>query len=106
MDQQAHVVTEVSAHISPEREAQLLEGFRALALEPFPEGLLHSALLSDGDGRWKVHTTWRDQASLTAMRSTGQPPAALRLFRSVGAEPTVAIWQVAATLTPPETPDP
>jgi hypothetical protein len=106
MDAQTGVLTEVSAQIPPEQEARLLEGYRALAQEPFPDGLLRSELLRAGDGRWKVQTLWRDRAALQAMREQPQPPAALRLFRSVGAEPALVIWDVASSLVPPDVPQP
>lgn len=106
METPARVITEVSAQVSPQRETELLEGYRALAQQPLPDGLLRSQLLTDGHGRWTIQTLWRDQAALKAMRDTPEPPAAPRLFRSVGAEPTLVIWQVASTLAPADTPEP
>ncbi|MFI7483365.1 antibiotic biosynthesis monooxygenase [Kocuria sp. M1R5S2] len=103
MNAQAHVLTEVSARVSPERETELLNGYRALAAQPYPDGLLRSELLRAGDGRWRVQTLWRDQAALDAMRARPEPPAAPRLFRSVGAEPSLVVWQVAVSLDPTAT---
>ncbi len=91
-----HVLTEVSASVDPEREADLLAGFENLARSPFPDGLLRSELLRGPDGQWRIQTLWRDRAALDAMRAGTEPPAAPTLFRSVGAEPTLTILDVAA----------
>jgi len=96
MDTPVRVVTEASARVAPGREGALLRGFRELGRQPYPDGLLHTELLRGRDGRWAVRTLWRDLASLEAMRALPEPPAAPRLFRSVGAEPGLVIWQVVA----------
>ena len=94
------ILTEVSAEVGAGREDELLAGFRALADQPFPDGLLRSELLRGSDGRWRVHTLWRDRAALDAMRGGSEPPAAPRLFRAVGAEPSLQVWEVPASIAP------
>ncbi|GAB4099403.1 hypothetical protein [Sinomonas halotolerans] len=97
---EAQVLTEVSAEVPADRQALVLAGYRAMAAGPFPEGLLRSELLRGSDGLWRVQTLWRDRAALEAMRAAPEPPAALRLFRSVGVEPALRIWEVADALAP------
>ncbi|HLO36171.1 MAG TPA: antibiotic biosynthesis monooxygenase [Candidatus Deferrimicrobium sp.] len=94
------VLTEVGASVAPDREIELLTGFRELIRQPTPDGLLRTELLRGADGRWRIQTLWRDRAALDAMRAASEPPAAPRLFRSVGAEPTLVILEVLADHRP------
>lgn len=89
------ILTEVSAVVAPEREADLLAAYRELVTRPLPAGLVRTELLTGQGGRWRVQTLWRDRAALEAVRAAPEPPAALRLFRSVDAEPEVALFDVA-----------
>jgi heme-degrading monooxygenase HmoA len=80
-------VTAVDAVVPADREQELLEGFRRLASTP-PDGLLRTELLRGQEGRWRIQTTWRDRAAITALRASGQGPAAQQLLDSVGATHT------------------
>jgi len=51
-------------------------------------------LLAGRDGGWKILSLWRDQAALDAMRAGAEPPAAPALFRQLGAEPVLRIYDV------------
>lgn len=93
------VLTEVSAHVRADREADLRAGFAALLRAPLPEGLLRTELLCGPDDEWRIQTLWRDREALDAMRAAGEPPAAPQLFRKVGAEPVLTILEVSAALT-------
>jgi len=90
------VVTSVDAVVSPDREAELIAGYAALASSR-PEGLVRSELLRGPDNRWRIQTTWRDMEALMAMRNSGEPPAAPALFESVGAEHSHAWFTVEAS---------
>jgi heme-degrading monooxygenase HmoA len=92
----ACILTVVSAHVDAERGDDLAEAFRRLVQRPTPDGLLRSELLRGADGRWAVHTLWRDRAALDAMRASTDVPAAPRLFLDVGAEPSLEILELAA----------
>jgi len=100
------VLTEVSAVVAPGREAELLAAYRALVAGPLPDGLVRTELLGGQDGRWRIHTLWRDRAALDAMRAAPDPPAAPRLFREVGAEPELAIFDIALSRVAPADPNP
>jgi hypothetical protein len=89
------VLTEVSAVVAADREASLLAGYRDLLGQPMPDGLLRTELLRGQDGQWRIQTLWRDRAALDAMRAGPEPPAAPRLFREVGAEPVLTVFDVA-----------
>ncbi|WP_037603713.1 antibiotic biosynthesis monooxygenase [Streptacidiphilus rugosus] len=90
-----HILTEVSATIAPEREADLIAAYQQAVARPLPDGLLRTELLQGADGDWRIHTLWRDQASLDAMPASAEGPIAPRLFRDSGGDPHVAWFQVA-----------
>src|SRR4051794_13689173 len=88
------VLTEVSAIVAPAREADLVAAYRELVARPLPDGLVRSELLSGQDGRWRIQTLWRDRAALDAARAAPDGPPAPRLFREVGADPGLALFEV------------
>jgi hypothetical protein len=96
------ILTDVSATVDPARETDLINGFHHLLTEDLPDGLLRTELLRGADGQWRIQSLWRDRASLEAMRAAAEPPAAPRLFREVGAEPSLQVLDVAVALTEPE----
>ena len=93
------ILTEVLATVDADREAELLAGFEELIAGPLPDGLLRTELLRGGNQEWRVQTLWRDRAALDAMRAGAEPPAAPRLFRGVGAEPSLRVYAVEAHRT-------
>ncbi|MDF2270506.1 hypothetical protein P2Q00_34525 [Streptomyces coacervatus] len=93
------VLTEVSAAVAPEREADLVAAYRELVAGTLPDGLVRTELLGGQDGHWRIQTLWRDRAALDAMRAAPEGPAAPRLFREVGAEPALALFDVKAHRT-------
>lgn len=92
----SHVVTLVSATVAEDRRDALVDGFNALLQTGLPDGLLRTELLHGPGDRWRIQSEWRDRAALDAMRAGPQEPAAPALFRRVGAEPALEIWEVAA----------
>ena len=89
------VLTEVSAVVAIERQASLLAAYRDLLTQPMPDGLVRTELLQGQDGQWRIQTLWRDRAALHAMRDSAEPPAAPQLFRQVGADPVLTVFEVA-----------
>lgn len=92
----AKILTDVSATVEPSREADLIEGFRALTQHEVPDGLERTELLRGPEGRWHIQSLWRDRAALDAMRASGEPSAAPTLFRTLGAEPALTVLEVSA----------
>lgn len=90
------ILTEVAATVADERTADLQQGYVALQQGPLPDGLLRTELLQGPGGQWRIQTLWRDRAALDAMRSS-EEPAAPRLFRQIGAEPTLTVFTVVST---------
>jgi quinol monooxygenase YgiN len=94
------VLTVVTANVEESREAELVDGFRRLLAAPLPDGVLRTELLRGRDGVWRVETLWRDRAALESVRTSGEPPAALELFRRVGADHAHDVYFVAAGAYP------
>jgi hypothetical protein len=95
------ILTVVSATLDPSHEAELLAGFQRILADPTPDGLIRTELLRGATRIWRIQTLWRDRATLDKMRATSEP-AAPRLFRSVGAEPTLQIFEVMVEHVSPE----
>jgi len=92
------VLTVVSATVDPAQEEHLVAAYQAVLDTDVPDGILASALLRGDGNQWQITTLWRDRAALDAMRARmhARPelPAAPRVFREVGAEPTLAVLDV------------
>ncbi|MCX5377297.1 hypothetical protein [Streptomyces sp. NBC_00091] len=99
------VLSEVSAVVAPGREADLVAGYRELVAHPLPDGLVRTELLSGQDGHWRIQTLWRDRAALDAVRGAPGGAPAPRLFREVGAEPALAVFEVEVRLVAQVGPD-
>lgn len=91
------VLTMVAGNVPDDRLDDLVAGYQALLAGPFPDGLLETSLLRGDGHEWMVATLWRDREAIAAMRASGEPPAALRLFTEVGGQPRVGIYDVVAT---------
>jgi hypothetical protein len=88
------ILTVVSAAVDPSREEELEAAYQAVLERKLPDGLLASALLRGEGNTWQIATLWRDWAAVMAVRSAPEPPAAPRVFRQVGAEPTLAVFEL------------
>lgn len=93
------VVTVLEAVVAPERAADLEAAFRAGAGRT-PPGLVRSQLLSATADRtrWRIETLWASRDALNAMRRQGATPEGILMFRAAGAEPTLTVYDVAATI--------
>ena len=88
------ILTVVSAMVDAGRESELLTGFHSLVGAPVPDGLLRTQLLRGDGGDWQIQSLWTDRDALDRMRAGSEPPAAPQLFRSVGADPSLRIFEV------------
>ncbi len=95
------VVTVVDAHVEPDLETQLLNGYSQMIDGPRPAGLLHSELLRGQDNRWRIQSTWVSLDALRALRAAGEPPAAIDLFEEVGSDLTHSWFTIENTLPTP-----
>jgi quinol monooxygenase YgiN len=90
------VITQVDAHVQPDRWQELREGYRSMANHIEPQ-MVRTYLLQDTEDRtlWRIATVWKSMAALEEYRNSVETPGAFLLFRSVGAEPTRTIFEVA-----------
>jgi uncharacterized protein (TIGR02246 family) len=96
------IVTVLEA-IVPEHGADLLRrAFDAAGARPVPPGLVRAELVRDARDpqRWRIVTHWSTREALEAMRGAGTPAGVL-MFRSAGAEPSLTVLEVAASLPSP-----
>ena len=97
------VLTILEATVSADRAADLVAAFRAAAAET-PPGFIRSHLVSAtaDPTRWRIETLWTNREALAAMRQAGTPAGVL-MFRAAGAEPSLTVYDVAATIAAPTT---
>lgn len=95
------VLTTLEGRVAAERADDLRAAFRAAGSGAPPPGLLRSELIraANDPTLWRIQTLWESPAALAAMRQAGTPAGVL-MFRAAGAEPTLAIFEVAETLAP------
>ena len=92
------VLTILEATVTTERAADLEAAFRRAASE-VPSGLIRSHLVFSASDptRWRIETLWANREVLAAMREAGTPAGVL-MFRAAGAEPSLSVYDVAATI--------
>ena len=59
-----------------------------------PAGFIESSLLRAEGGTWLVVTVWESKEAVTAMRASGEPPAAPVRFEQAGSKPSLSMWTV------------
>jgi hypothetical protein len=96
-------ITILEAHVAPERESDLQVAYGEAAQDQLPRGLVRSALLRATNDRtsWRIETMWESPEALAAVRGSGTPRG-IQIFRAAGAEPTISILEVVATLAAPQ----
>lgn len=92
------VLTILEASVAPERSADLEAAFRN-AESQIPPGFVRSHLVAAaGDPqRWRIETLWTSREALAAMRQAGTPAGVL-MFRAAGAEASLTVYDVVATI--------
>jgi heme-degrading monooxygenase HmoA len=91
------ILTEVTAVLAEDRAVDVVSAFDELLRRPTPDGLLRTELLRGQGGQWRIQSLWRDREAVDAMRAGSDPPAAPALFRQLGADPTLNVFEVRST---------
>ena len=91
------LVTELQAKVPADKWDLLRRAYDDLTGRGLPIQMVSSALLqSASDGTvWRIVSTWKSQAALEEYRASVETPEGVRLFRSVGGEPVLALFEVA-----------
>ncbi len=94
------VMTMLEAQVQAQNVARLKSAYEA-ALRELEPGIVETFLASDvrNPTVWRIMTVWKDRQALDAMRSTGQTPRGVLIFREASAEPSLSILEVAAHAT-------
>lgn len=88
------VVTILKAQVAPDRAARLVDGL-ATATEKLPPMIVETFLLREvGSDQWRIVTVWESQEALEEYRRSIDTPEGVTAFRSAGAEPALAIFEV------------
>ncbi len=92
------VITMLEAHVAPEQWDALRASYAARARPPASGPIVESFLIQGTEERndWRIVTVWRDLAALEAMRSSGETPTGVVIFREANAEPRLTIFNVRA----------
>ena len=89
------IITILEAEVSEEKWDTLRNAYRdvkAKQLAPMP---LQSFLLQMKENQkfWRIIAVWESMEVLQKMRSSGETPAGILMFREAGAEPTLSIFE-------------
>jgi quinol monooxygenase YgiN len=95
------VITNVEAHVVPEKAVAFEQSYRDETGRLPPE-IVQSFLLRDtaDPTLWRIVTHWRSREDLEKYRQSVETPTARRLFLDVGAEPSLAISDVVVHASP------
>ncbi len=91
------VITVLEAHVAAEKAAVLQETYRS-SVDRLDAGIVETFLLHSAKDAelWQIVTVWESRAALDAMRQSGETPRGVLIFRAAGAEPALAVYEVAS----------
>ena len=91
------VMTVSEAHVAPENWAALERAYMA-GTERLPSQMVQTFLVrSTAESTlWRIISVWHSREALEEMRQSTETPGGVLMFRAAGAEPTLAIFDVAA----------
>jgi quinol monooxygenase YgiN len=100
------VMTILEAQVAAARWDALHESYDARARLPESGAIVESFLVQSDEApnTWRIVTVWRDREALDAVRSSGETPTGVLIFRDADAEPRLTVFTVwanpRATLDP------
>ena len=87
------VVTMVSAHIRPDRVADVIAGFADAVRAGLPERR-HTSLFRGDGGLMRIVTVWRSREDLERYRASSDRPLAVTLLEQAGGMPVVDVLEL------------
>ncbi len=89
------VLTQLEAHVAQEQWDLLTQTFRS-ATEHLDPGIVRTFLVQQSSDPllWRILTFWENREALDRMRQSGDTPRGVVIFRSVGADPVLTVFQV------------
>lgn len=91
------VMTILEAQVDAAQWEALREGYTVGAAK-LPSQMAQTFLLQSASDPtiWRMASVWKSRQALEAYRQSVETPGGVLFFRSVGAEPTLSIFDVAA----------
>jgi hypothetical protein len=95
------VMTILEAYVSEENWSALEQAYR-LATQQRDPGLVQSFLIHSSKDLdlWRILTVWSSREALDKMRSSGETPRGVLIFRSANAEPILSVFEVVQQIIP------
>jgi len=90
------IVTMLEAQVVEESADELISSFRA-GTDSLPTPIRESFLLREsGTESWRIVTVWESQEALDGYQASVDTPGGVLMFRSVGAEPVLKVFETEA----------
>lgn len=96
------VITIVRGEVSQDQQRAFEEGYHHIKDRFAPDGLIKSKLLHDEDHatRYQIETTWEDRDSFEKFRAQTKTLPGVALFKQVGSQTEIAVYDITEELTP------
>lgn len=90
------VMTVLEATVPPEQWRALEQAYQA-SLSRLPAQMVRTVLVQGLDDRtcWRAISIWHSRAALSEYRQSVELPGFVVMFRAVGAEPALTIYEIA-----------
>ena len=92
------VITILEAHVGAEDWLAFQDDYKNRTAQ-LPPQMLQTFLLQDVADQtlWRIISVWKSREALDEMRNSGETPTGVLMFRNVGAEPKLSIFNVPAS---------
>jgi quinol monooxygenase YgiN len=92
------VITILEAHVGAENWSVFQDDYKNRTAQ-LPPQMLQTFLLQDVADQtlWRIISVWKSREALDEMRNSGETPTGVLMFRNVGAEPKLSIFNVPAS---------
>lgn len=89
------VMTVLEGHVAAEQWAALTDGFASIQAQRSPNLEANYLVQSKSDPTlWRTIGVWSSQQAFDEFRASVQAPPPLVLFRSLGVEPTLTLFEI------------
>ena len=94
------VITVVEGKVPSSRVLEFEAAYASVRDQPKPPGWKKSMLLRDTkeEGLYRVSTLWENRQALEEMWKSTSVPVAIALFRKVGVEPNLRVFEIPVTI--------
>jgi quinol monooxygenase YgiN len=89
------VITILEAHVDATNWSAFQNDFKTRTAE-LPPQMIRTYLLQDTSDQalWRIISVWKSREALEEMRNSGETPTGVLIFRNVGAEPNLSVFNV------------